>query len=40
MNFKCGPVTEITIIIWIMTEADLRSPSTSKMELSAASVNG
>ena len=40
MNFKWGSVTEIAMIIWIMTEADLRSPSTSKMEFFVTSVNG
>ena len=39
MNFKWGSVTEIAIIIWTMTEADLRSPSTSKMEVFVTSVN-
>ena len=31
INFKWGSAAKIAIIIWTMTEADLRSPSTSKM---------
>ena len=40
MNLKQGVVTEIVIIIWIMTEADVRSPSPSKIEFFVTSVNG
>ena len=40
MNFKLGSVTEIAIIIRIMTEADLRSPSISKMELFVKFISG
>ena len=39
MNFKGDSVAEVAIIIWIMTEADLMSPLTSKMEFFVTSVN-
>ena len=40
MNVKWCSVTEIAIKLWVMTEADLRSPLTPKMEFFVTSVNG
>ena len=40
MNFKWGSVAEIAIIIWLMTETDLRPTLTSKKGFFVTSANG